>query len=376
MDTQGLLNKLLKNYNQFYHDNNPETTSRERTKSFIYGYFLNEKKRELAKYTERKTDFFKGVAALVKGLTIESAEDLLKITDKSVKIRDNYLLLAISREAFESGWISEEELRAVIKKTRKIKKVPPVLFQRENAGYGAAWERYLRILLHKTICDFFNSKGFVVNGSGSDNHTAKRNGRFSTKKREPDDRKERDLVHLYSEYHNYQKAHSEQSGKITRGRFSENATKSAAEYKERAKRLLRAIDDNSVNHAKYKRDIIPIYFDEKIGAGIYLIGKECFEPTVLEKADIAQEIVCVPCIVSFYSAVYDNLGRFVYAKKLENNSEPIKARFEMNVEPCATLDKAFEQFARKINNHKFDKDFRYSNQSVCPLSDEDFKRIM
>ena len=64
MDTQGLLKKILDDYNSFFHDKDPERTSLERTKSFIYKYFFKEKQREIVKYTERKIDFFGGVNAI------------------------------------------------------------------------------------------------------------------------------------------------------------------------------------------------------------------------------------------------------------------------------------------------------------------------
>ena len=368
MDTQVLLNRLLCDYNEYYHDKQPELTSRERTKSFIYKYFLDEKKREAAKFTERKTDFFKGLAALVKGTKIDTASDILRISEKGVKIRDNYLLLAISRKAFEYGWISENELKAVVMKTRKLKKVPPVLFQRDSAEYNAEWERALRILLQKTICDFFNSKGLIVNGAK--NSAAE----FSTKKRSRDDRKERDLVHLYHRYINF--CEQKKQPKSARQRYSQKPPAAAEEYKERAKRLLRAITDDRDNAKRYRSDIVPVYFDARTGAGIYLIGVDCFEPEVLEKSDFVRDSVCVPCIVSFYSGMLDNLYRFVHLRRLENGSKPIKAEFEMDVEMFATLDKAFEAFARKLKRNEFDESFSLCNMSPCPLpNDDDFRRF-
>lgn len=289
----------------------------------------------------------------------------------------NYLLLSISRRAYEYGWISENELKAVIVKTRKVKKVPPALLQRENAQYEAAWERCQRILLHKTICDFFNSKGFIVNDSSSAELTVKNEGRFSTKMRAPDDRKERDLVHLYHEYRNYLKERSRQPANDPRGRFAGGAQNSANEFKERAKHLLRAITDNSVNHDRYKSDLIPLYFDPRIGAGIYLIGEDCFEPSVLDQSDFARGSVCIPCIVSFFSGILNNQDRFVYIKQTENFSTPIKAGFEMDVEMFETLDKAFEALEQQLKKYKFDRKFSYQNQSVYPpQTDMDFKRIM
>lgn len=368
MDTQVLLNRLLCDYNQYYHDKQPELTSRERTKSFIYKYFLNEKNREAAKFTERSIDFFKGLATLVKGVKIAKASDLLKISEKGVKIRDNYLLLAISRRAFEYGWISENELKAVIMKTRKVKKIPSALFQRDSAEYNAEWERALRILLQKTICDFFNSKGFIVNGAK--NSAAE----FSTKKRDRDDRKERDLVHLYYRYINF--CEQKKQPKSARQRYAQKPPAAMDEYKERAKRLLRAITDDRNNAKRYGSVIVPVYFDARTGAGIYIIGIDCFEPEVLEKSDFTRENVCVPCIVSFYSGILDNLDRFVRLNLLENGSKPIKAGFEMDVEIFATLDKAFEAFARQLKKNEFDENFSFCNMSPCPLpNDDDFRRF-
>lgn len=372
MDTQELLKRILEDYNSFCQDKDAEATSRERAKSFIYKYFLAEKRRETAKFIERETDFYRGLQTLVKGVKIESAADLARISDKNVTVRDNYLLLAISRKAFEYGWISENELKAVIMKTRKVKKIPPVLLRRESAEYNAAWERCLRILLQKTICDFFNSKGFIVNDSGLNNPA----GRFSTKKRGRDERKERDLVHLYHQYNNYCEQ-KKQPQKNSRARYSGGKT-SLVDYKERAKDLLRAITDDVNNSKKYKHVIIPIYFDAKVGAGIYLIGEDCFEPAAFDKSGCARESVCVPCIVSFYTAVLDNQDRFVYLNRLANGSSPIKAGFEMDVEPFATLDKAFETFAYLLRKNAFGIKFSLCNMSRCPpqINDEVFKRIL
>ncbi len=376
MDTHELLKSILLDYNSRYHDKNPELTSMDRTGSFIYQYFLACKKAEIAKFTERKSDFIKGAAALVKGMTIEKSADLERLSDKSVSIRDNYLLLAISQNAFEAGWISESELRGVILKTRKIKKAPPVLFEKGSEEYNAAWERCLRILLHKTICDFFNSKGFIVNGSG-----ANRSGKSSTKARDPDDRKERDLVHMSQEYIKYRQKLKKQNCPPETNprteRFTNRAAAPAEVFKEKAKRLLRAITDDKGNEKSYKKDIIPIYFDRRIGAGIYLIGEDCFEPSVLMQSDFARGSVCIPCLVSFFMGMANGHGQYIYIDKQENDSSPIKAGFEMDVEIFPTVDMAFSALESKNKDSYFDMQFSLQNQSVAPSGiPNEFRNIM
>lgn len=374
MDTNELLTSILADYNSYYHDNDLETTSQERTQSFIYNYFLNEKSRELAKFTERETDFYKGLAALVKGVKLNCSADLLKLSGKDVSVRDNYLLLALSRKAFENGWISGDELKAVIMKARRVKKAPPVLFQRESDGYEAAWERSLRILLQKTICDFFNSKGFLVNDSGSTAPEAKTQLRS---KAHAADRKERDLVQLYSEYCEYLNEHSVQPVGKPAGRKPKSDVASIADYKDRGQRLLRAITDDKRNSGRYKGDIIPLYFDPRIGAGVYLIGADCFEPAALDTADINRESVCIPCIVSFFSVNSNNLGQFVYAEDMENRFAPLKAGFDMDVELFDTVNEAFEALEQQLGTFDFHEKYSILNQGICPtLDDKDFRHIM
>lgn len=359
MDTQELLKGILRDYKKYCRGNAPE-------KSFIYGYFFKKKRATIEKYTASENDFIKGISALVKGVKIERSHDLSKLTNKGAAVRDNYLLLAISRRAFDFGWISSEELGKVVLKTRKVKKVPPVLLEKTHPDYAAAWEKCLQRLLQKTICDFFNSKGFVLHGS-----------RPSSKRCSPDDRKERDLVDIHSEYLNYLAAKSVHNSPDSTKTSQKETQHSLNEYIENAKRLYRSITDDKPHCDKYKRVLIPIYFDQRVGAGIYLIGEDCFEPNVFEKKNFPCGRVCIPCIVSFYSGVPDNRDCFIHVKEKENFSHPIKADFQMDVEMFETVDKAFATFAVQLAKFRFDHKFSHQNQSVYPPDiDNDFKRIL
>ena len=354
MNTQDFLQELLNDYNQYYHDNDSERTLLDRRNSFIYKYFFNQKKKDINNITSSPDSFIQGANDLVNGTEIKKSSDLSKILDNSVKIRDNYVLLGIAQIAFEYGWITAQETEAVVMKTRKVKKINTAVLQPDNAEYKTLWQKYKSGLLEKTICDFFNSKGFNVKGSATSEE--KKHG---SKMRFPDERKERDLIHIYSQFIAFK---SSKTKKTDRKNDEHQAT--AEDYREKARNLMRLICEQQSENNNYKGDIIPVYFDVKLGAGIYLMGKDCFEKSLSEKI----KTPCVPCIVYYFADYNSNQNPDcpIYLEKMSNGYSAVKTLFEMNVEMFETVDKAFDAFSHHLVKSDFAEAYQDRNLGLFP----------
>lgn len=265
---------------------------------------------------------------------------------------NKFVLLHAAYLAFKFGKLSAEEYEKYFldlsdSKARSAKFLEADIKNASDAApYNDALEEYL---LKNIVRDFFDNAGFrKLNDSierhydsdaqNTDNSNAKSKYRRHSKSVE----KNTDNIDMLYEYlYNYKNAQlSDEAPTTTAADMSE-------EFKYECSELYKALmtdPDSSV--------FMPLYFDSKSGAGIFIIGREQFDESLYEK--VTEN--CAVCILHFMD--------------VSLNAQPgdgfIAMDLSMWVEICDDVMSAFEAFERGVRSDAY-----FIEYSEMNMVDED-----
>ncbi len=324
---------MIRNKDDFYQslwENYISLDEKDRDRSFIYGYL------------KKKKDYRAEAIG-------QSRETLFEYSKQ--KKRDKYILLKGAYVAFkENGVITEQEYTDIFKgligrmdKTAG-KLIVPAKYESISGGQTIdnAERMFERRFLMGCVSDFFYNLGYRINKNAEHGQSIKLANKHI---KEDGYNDEFDMLYHFSQYKNEDKR---ENGTVKSGTLDEA-------YIEKCTKLYRAmIRDGRTN------GFIPLYIDDRTGAGIYIIGCNRFpEENTYKRTDD----VCFVCVINFFM-----LDIITSDHNINNIS------LEMSVEKIfRSVKKAFDYFIAFISECEAYKNYPDENdEELLQNIDEEF----